>query len=80
MLVIKRKVSESILIGDDIEVIISEISQDKVKIAINALKEIKITRKELAETCEFNLTASEKINKISLNDIKDRLKGAEKYK
>ncbi len=80
MLVIKRKVSESILIGDDIEVIISEISQDKVKIAINAPKEIKITRKELAETCEFNLTASEKINKISLNDIKDRLKGAEKYK
>lgn len=80
MLVIKRKVSESILIGDDIEVIISEISQDKVKIAINAPKEIKITRKELAETCEFNLTASEKINKTSLNDIKDRLKRAEKYK
>jgi len=80
MVVIKSKVSDSILIGDDISVIISEISQDKVKIAINAPKEIKITRKELAETCEFNLTASEKINKISLNDIKDRLKGAEKYK
>ncbi|HAS92603.1 MAG TPA: carbon storage regulator [Clostridiales bacterium] len=54
MLVIKRKVSESILIGDDIEIIISEISQDKVKIAISAPQDIKITRKELAETCEFN--------------------------
>lgn len=74
MLVIKRKVSESILIGDDIEIIISEISQDKVKIAINAPKEVKITRKELQETFEFNITASEKINRISLNTIKEQLK------
>lgn len=77
MLVIKRKESESILIGDDIEIIISEISQDKVKIAINAPKEIKITRKELAETCEFNVAASEKINKISLNSLKHSLKRVE---
>ena len=74
MLVIKRKVSESILIGDDIEIIISEIGQDKVKIAISAPADIKITRKELAETCEFNKIASEKINQISLNDVKNKLK------
>ncbi len=73
MLVIKRKVSESILIGDDIEIIISEISQDKVKIAISAPQDIKITRKELAETCEFNKIASEKINQASLNDVKSKL-------
>lgn len=80
MLVIKRKVSESIIIGDDIEIIISEISQDKVKIAINAPKEIKVTRKELVETCEFNITASEKIDKSSLNNVRNRLKSAERYK
>jgi carbon storage regulator len=78
MLVIKRKESESILIGDDIEIIISEISQDKVKIAINAPKDIKITRKELAETCEFNINASEQISKISLNNIKQRLRSTDK--
>ncbi|HBD63464.1 MAG TPA: carbon storage regulator [Clostridiales bacterium] len=78
MLVIKRKVSESIMIGDDIEIIISEISQDKVKIAINAPKDIKITRKELVETCEFNKVASGKINKSSLNNIKNQLKIKEK--
>jgi carbon storage regulator len=77
MLVIKRKVSESILIGDDIEIIISEISQDKVKIAINAPKDIKITRKELAETCEFNIDASEQISKISLNNIKQSLRSTD---
>ena len=80
MLVIKRKVSESILIGDDIEIIISEISQDKVKIAINAPKDIRITRKELAETCEFNMLASEKINKISLDEVKSKLNSFKKFK
>lgn len=78
MLVIKRKESESILIGDDIEIIISEISQDKVKIAINAPKDIKITRKELAETCEFNINASEQISRISLNNIKQSLRNADR--
>lgn len=78
MLVIKRKESESILIGDDIEIIISEISQDKVKLAINAPKDIKITRKELAETCEFNINASEQISKKSLNNIKLSLKNTDK--
>lgn len=74
MLVIKRKETESILIGDDIEIIISEILSDKVKICINAPKEIKITRKELAETCEFNITASKKANKEIINNLKLKLK------
>ena len=78
MLVIKRKVSESILIGDDIEIIISEISQDKVKVAINAPKEIKVIRKELKETFEFNKTASEKIDKGSLENLKSQIKNANK--
>lgn len=74
MLVIKRKVSESILIGDDIEIIVSEIVADKVKICINAPKEIKISRKELAETCEFNIIASEKTDKESINSLRIKLK------
>lgn len=73
MLVVKRKIGESILIGDNIEIIISEISQDKVQIAINAPKEIIITRKELVETCEFNKLASENVDKICLRDIKSQL-------
>jgi len=74
MLVIKRKETESILIGDDIEIIISEISSGKVKICINAPKEIKISRKELVETCDFNIAASEKTNRESINSLKAKLK------
>lgn len=74
MLVIKRKESEAILIGDDIEIIISEISSDKVKICINAPKDVKISRKELVETCEFNISASQKINISDIKSIKEKLK------
>lgn len=61
MLVISRKASESILIGDDIEIIISDISADKVKIAINAPKSVSVLRKELVELKEQNQEAS-KVN------------------
>jgi len=38
MLVLTRKKDEAVVIGDDIEIIISEISEDKVKIAIKLRK------------------------------------------
>jgi carbon storage regulator len=47
LLVLARKKNESILIGDDIEIIVSEISEDRVKLAIRAPKSMKIFRKEL---------------------------------
>lgn len=47
MLVITRKKNESILIGDNIEVVVVKIDEGSVKLAINAPKDIKILRKEL---------------------------------
>jgi carbon storage regulator len=47
LLVLARKKNESILIGEDIEIIISEISEDRVKLAIRAPKNMKVFRKEL---------------------------------
>ncbi len=73
MLVISRKVSESILIGDDIEIIVSEISGDRVKICIDAPKEIRIVRKELLETQSLNREASVHPEKETLNELKNRL-------
>jgi len=52
MLVLTRKKDEAIIIGDDIEIIVSEISEDKVKLAIKAPKNIKIFRKELIKAVE----------------------------
>ena len=73
MLVVSRKKGESILIGDDIEITISQIESGNVKVAINAPKNVTILRKELLEAVtqenksatmkDLNLLKNIKINK-----------------
>lgn len=74
MLVISRKTSESILIGDDIEIIISEISSDRVKLAIRAPKSIPVLRHELVEVANQNTIASEISHDFAIEKLKQLLK------
>ncbi|WXR62345.1 carbon storage regulator CsrA [Peptostreptococcaceae bacterium AGR-M142] len=73
MLVLSRKEKESILIGNDIEISIVEISNGRVKIGIEAPKRIQIVRKEVKEAIEAeNKTAM--FNKAKLEDLKGIMK------
>lgn len=47
MLALSRKVNESIIVGNDIEITILEIKKEQVKIGIKAPKSVSVYRKEL---------------------------------
>jgi len=47
MLILTRKIGESIWINDEIEIIITEVKGDQVKIGINAPRTMEILRGEL---------------------------------
>jgi len=60
MLVLSRKINETILIGDDVKVTLLAVEGDKIKLGIDAPKHIKIFREEL-------LSATININQQALN-------------
>lgn len=49
MLALARKINQSIVIGNDIEITLLEIKGDQIKIGINAPKSVPIYRKEIYE-------------------------------
>ena len=52
MLVLSRQKDESIVIGDDIEITIVDIRGDKVRLGINAPREVSVHRKEVYEAIQ----------------------------
>lgn len=49
MLVLSRKKNESIIIGDDVEIVIVDIKGDQVKVGIKAPKKVTVHRAEVYE-------------------------------
>lgn len=63
MLVLTRKLEESIVIADDIVITILSIDRDKVKIGIAAPRDVPVMRKELYEAVqEQNLIAQKMLH------------------
>jgi carbon storage regulator len=52
MLVLTRKTNQSIMIGDEIEVSILSVSGDKVRLGIDAPRDIAVFRKEVYEAID----------------------------
>jgi carbon storage regulator len=52
MLVLSRQKNESIMIGDNVEVIIVDVRGDKVRLGITAPKAISVHRKEVYEAIQ----------------------------
>ncbi len=80
MLILTRKLNESIMIGDQIEISIVDIRGDQVKIGIKAPRNIKVYRQEVyraiqKENIEAVKSKPELI--LSLDKLLDKNKGKE---
>ncbi|MCD4650437.1 MAG: carbon storage regulator CsrA [Candidatus Cloacimonetes bacterium] len=81
MLILTRKIGESIIIGDEIEVVLAEISKGSVRIGINAPRDLPIYRKEIydrilkenqqAQAAEIDEKAFDSLNRI----LEDKIGG-----
>ena len=70
MLALARKVNESIVINDDVEVTVLEIKGDQVKIGINAPKSVPIYRRELyVQIQKANEEAMNSADPSALNEL-----------
>jgi carbon storage regulator len=47
MLVVQRKINESIMIGDDVQIFVLEVTNGKVRIGIKADRSVPVHRREL---------------------------------
>lgn len=72
MLVLQRKKGESIVIDGNIKVTVADIGSDRVKISIDAPREIEILRAELIEAADANkeaVSSENPVNVMALNNI-----------
>ena len=70
MLALARKVNESIMIGNDIEITILEIKGDQIKIGVKAPKSVPVYRKELyVQIQDENKKAGEKVDVDALKGL-----------
>ncbi|RRJ62301.1 carbon storage regulator [Paenibacillus oralis] len=75
MLVLRRKVGEAVMIGDEIQVQILGIEGDQIKLGFLAPKDVSILRQELYQgIVAENLAAKEQISLLQQEQILDLLK------
>ena len=60
MLVLSRQKDESIMIGDEIEIMIVDIRGDKVRLGFNAPRNVKVHRKEIWLAIQRGIKKKEK--------------------
>ncbi|MBC7960866.1 MAG: carbon storage regulator CsrA [Vallitaleaceae bacterium] len=71
MLALSRKLQESIIIGDNIEITILSISKDQVKLGINAPKSVPVHRKEIYVQIQEENKEAAKMDKNILDQLKN---------
>jgi carbon storage regulator len=66
VLMIRRRCGESILLGENIEVLVLEVAGNRVKLGISAPRDVIVLRNELKLTADFNRDASRAVPPVHL--------------
>lgn len=75
MLVLRRKIGESVIIGNDIQVQILGIEGDQIKLGFIAPKDVQVLRQELyQEIVAENMAAKEQTGQLQQEQILNLLK------
>jgi carbon storage regulator len=73
MLVIRRHEGQTVLVGDDVEIVIIECGGRRVKLGFRAPRQVAVTRGEVKLTREQNLAASQPVSTAALREVEKRL-------
>jgi carbon storage regulator len=65
MLILARKIGETIMIGDDVEVVVLGIKGNQIRVGVKASMDIKVYRKEIYRRIQEEKQTHEKINNIN---------------
>jgi carbon storage regulator len=76
MLVITRRPGEAILIGDEIELQVIDVSPSRVKLGITAPRKLTILRKEIRLAADENRAASRSFGTGQFQGLLERLRAA----
>ncbi len=74
MLILTRKLGESIIIGKNVQLSVVEINKNNIKIGINAPKDITIYREEVFKKIKDENEMSSTSGIIDLTDISNNIK------
>ena len=81
MLVLTRRLNQSIKIGDDIEITVVEVRGDQVRLGVNAPRDVSVHRKEVyLQIQQENRAASAAPEASSLDSLGDAITSQGKIK
>jgi carbon storage regulator len=78
VLVLRRRVGESIVLGEDIEIEVVEISRTRVKLGVRAPRHVTVMRREAVTVAAENRQASDmsEVLRLLKNHLDGTVKGA----
>jgi carbon storage regulator len=60
MLILTRRIGESVVIGDDIHITVLGVKGNQVRLGVNAPKDVSVHREEIYQRIQFEKEAEEK--------------------